>query len=97
MVHIIKLSTEASEGGDQTVTKDFPTETLKPFYIEAKSTDDFICDCIDLDEKKAMLTINTMCKRFKLPEYDWESLTRKAEAQGLIRTSSAMEKYKSVF
>jgi len=97
-VHVLAAALESKS--DVVVTenlKDFPAKTVKLFNIEAKSPDDFICDCIDLDEPRAMHTINTMRERLKRPEYHWESLTWKAEAQGLIRTASAMEKYKSVF
>ncbi len=49
--------------------RDFPEKLLKPYGLEAKSADDFLADCIDLDNVQAMAALNKMRLRFKRPEY----------------------------
>jgi len=77
--------------------KDFPEEFLKPYGIEAKSADDFIVDCIDLDNAQAMAALNKMRLRFKRPEYTWDAICQKVEAQSLIQSASMMQKFSEVF
>ncbi len=71
--------------------QDFPEGILKPYGLEARSADDFIANCIDLDRTQAIASLNRMRMRFRRPEYTWEALCQKAEAQGLAQSASMMQ------
>lgn len=77
--------------------KDFSKATLDLYGIEAMTADDFIADCFDLNEVVAMSAINKMRKRLKHPKYTWVLLCEKAEAQGLVQTATAMQKFTDIF
>ena len=48
--------------------RDFPAEVLAPLDLEAKSTDTFLADTIDLDEARAVVAVRTMRQRLSRPE-----------------------------
>lgn len=77
--------------------KDFPEKLLKSYGLEAKSADDFIADCIDLDKVQAMAALNKMRLRFQRPEYTWDAICKKVEAQGLTQSASMMQEFSDVF
>jgi predicted nucleic acid-binding protein len=54
--------------------KDFPTEELQKFGLEAISPDDFLVDLIDLDEQIAIEVFNDMYKAYKSPAYSQSQL-----------------------
>jgi hypothetical protein len=66
---------------------------LSPYGLQAKSADDFIADCIDLDNAQAMAALNKMRLRFQRPEYSWDAICQKVEAQGLTQSASMMQKF----
>ena len=77
--------------------RDFPAKNLDSYGLEAKSADDFIADCIDLDKVQAMAALNRMRLRFRHPEYTWDAICQKAEAQGLVQSASLMQAFSDVF
>ena len=77
--------------------KHFPEALLKPYGLEAKSADDFLADCIDLDKVQAAAVLNRMRLRFKRPEYTWDAICQKVEAQGLTQSASLMQEFSDVF
>ena len=77
--------------------KDFPAQHLRPYGIEAKSADDFLADCIDLDKVQAMAALNRMRLRLKHPEFTWDAISQKVEAQGLTNSASLMQEFSEVF
>ena len=77
--------------------KDFPAKILDSHGLEAKSADDFIADCIDLDNAQAMAALNRMRLRLRHPEYTWDAICQKAEAQGLGQTASVIQSFADLF
>ena len=70
--------------------KDFPNKILMPINIEAKTSDEFLADTIDLDHGRAIPAIKKMRDRFKNPEKTAEALLLDMEAAGLIQTVDAL-------
>ncbi len=77
--------------------KDFPKEMLAPYGIEARSADDFIADCIEVDMASAMAALDRMRMRFRRPEFTWDAICRKAEVHGLHRSASMMREFSGRF
>jgi len=50
--------------------KDFPEDYLDQFGLTAKSPDDFLCDIIDLNHEKSILSFNQMVANKKNPPLD---------------------------
>ncbi|MCH7629989.1 MAG: PIN domain-containing protein [Proteobacteria bacterium] len=76
--------------------KDFPQGVLADLNIEAKSTDAFIADTIELDPGRAVGAIRRMRERFKNPALNAEALLLKIEAVGLTETADTLRSYLSV-
>lgn len=76
--------------------KDFPQGVLADLNIEAKSTDAFIADTIELDPGRAVGAIRRMRERFKNPALNAEALLLKIEAVGLTETADTLRPYLSV-
>ncbi|WP_298190540.1 PIN domain-containing protein [Novosphingobium sp.] len=76
--------------------KDFPEGVLADLNIEAKSTDAFIADTIELDPGRAVGAIRRMRERFKNPALNAEALLLKIEAVGLTETADTLRSYLSV-
>ncbi|WP_408587254.1 PIN domain-containing protein [Novosphingobium sp.] len=76
--------------------KDFPQGVLADLNIEAKSTDAFIADTIELDPGRAVGAIRRMRERFKNPALNAEALLLKIEAAGLTETADTLRSYLSV-
>jgi hypothetical protein len=66
--------------------RDFPESVLMQFGIEAKTTDDFIADTIELDIGKAVAVIRSLRERYKNPSLTADDLLLKMEAVGLTET-----------
>jgi PIN domain len=64
----------------------FPKEILAPLNIEARSTDAFIADTIELNTGRAVAAIRRMREGFKRPEMTANDLLIKMEAAGLTET-----------
>lgn len=76
--------------------KDFPDGVLADLNIEAKSTDAFIADTIELDPGRAVGAIRRMRESFKNPALNAEALLLKIEAVGLSETADTLRSYLSV-
>ncbi|NNE35548.1 MAG: PIN domain-containing protein [Rhodothermales bacterium] len=70
--------------------KDFPPEILDPFHLEAKCSDDFIADTIDLNLGVAISAIRRMRLRLKKPEMTPEALLLEIEKHGLTQTADQL-------
>lgn len=66
--------------------RDFPESVLLQVGIEAKSTDDFIADTIELDIGKAVAVIRALRERYKNPALTPDELLLKMDAAGLTET-----------
>ncbi len=69
----------------------FPSTTLAPLDLEAKSADTFIADTIDLDEARAVAAVRTMRERLKRPEKSADALLLDMEAVGLVETVDVLK------
>jgi hypothetical protein len=90
------LAAAVKSGASVIVTdnlQDFPEKLLSQYGLQAKSADDFIADCIDLDSAQAMAALNKMRLRFQRPEYSWDAICQKVEAHGLTQSASMMQKF----
>ncbi|GFE73505.1 PIN domain-containing protein [Novosphingobium sp. TCA1] len=76
--------------------KDFPADVLTGLNIEAKSTDAFIADTIELDPGRAVGALRSMRERFKNPALTAETLLLKIEAVGLNETAGTLRPYIAV-
>jgi hypothetical protein len=70
--------------------KDFPTETLKPYGIEAIHPDDFLVAQLDLDEFSALAAFRDMRTRKKDPPFNAEEFALALERNGLVATASRL-------
>ena len=75
--------------------KDFPSEILTPYHLEAKNADEFIADTIELDKGRALTAISTMRARFRRPEMTPNMLLNHMEKVGLIATADALKDFES--
>lgn len=66
--------------------RDFPSAVLAPLNLEARSTDCFLADAIDLDLGRAVASIRRMRERFNRPGLTVPDLLFRMEADGLTRT-----------
>jgi len=92
-IHV--LAAEIAIKADVIVTdnlKDFPAKVLASFGLEAKSSDDFIADCLDLGREEAFAAIGVMRSRFKRPEITAQVLVDKAEKRELKHTAVILRK-----
>lgn len=95
--HVVAAATACSASVIVTDNlKDFPATLLMRYGLEAKSADDFLADCIDLDNVQAMAALNKMRLRFRHPEYTWDAICQKVEAQGLTQSASLMQAFSDV-
>ena len=61
--------------------------------IEAKTSDDFIADAIDLDMLLAVKALAKMRARFQKPQLTSEALLLRYESQGFIQTVDLLRPY----
>jgi hypothetical protein len=73
--------------------KHFPPEFLAPLNLEARSTDSFLADTIDLDPGRAVAAIRQMRERFKKPEITTERLLVRMEAESLTQTVDVLRSH----
>ena len=67
--------------------KDFPSEVLKPFGIEAQHPDDFVMNQLQLHEIRALTAVKEMRQRWKNPPCGAKELLALLEARGLVQTA----------
>ena len=86
-VHVLAAALKTRAAGLVTDNlKDFPAEILAPLNIEARSTDAFIADTIELAPGRAVAAIRRMRESFKKPDMTPEHLLITMEAAGLTET-----------
>lgn len=73
--------------------RDFPSEALAPFDIDAISADEFISDAIELDPLAAVVTLRRMPERFKYPDMDAEALLQRIKARKLFQTAEILHQF----
>lgn len=73
--------------------RDFPDAVLAGLNIEAKSTDAFIADTIELDPGRAVGALRRMREAFRNPALSAETLLLKMEAVGLTETADTLRGY----
>lgn len=71
----------------------FPRSVLVPLDLEAKTTDVFVADAIDLDAGRAVAAIRRMRMRFGKPEKTAEVLLLDMEAAGLTQTVDVLREH----
>jgi hypothetical protein len=71
----------------------FPESVLVPLDLEAKTTDTFVADTIDLDAGRAVAAIKRMRMRFGKPEKTAEVLLLDMEAAGLTQTVDVLREH----
>jgi len=70
--------------------KDFPAKKLASYGMEAKSSDEFIADAIDLSPSRAISAIKTMRDRFNRPEKTPEMFILDMERIGLTLSADQL-------
>ncbi len=70
--------------------KDFPSDILSEFNMEARTADDFIADTIALDVGKAVAKIKILRSRLQKPEMTPEKYILSLESHGLLETVSIL-------
>ncbi|WP_306110872.1 MULTISPECIES: PIN domain-containing protein [unclassified Roseovarius] len=73
--------------------RDFPSELLEPYEIEAISADHFFSNTISLSETAAVYRLRLMRRRFQDPAYSPEALLLRCEQVGLPETASILNEY----
>jgi hypothetical protein len=73
----------------------FPVEVLEPFDLEARSSDAFLADTIELDPGRAVAAIRRMRERWRKPEKTPAVLLRDMEAVGLVETVGVLRSYEA--
>lgn len=71
--------------------KDFPRKILASYGIEAKSSDEFIADAIDLNPSLAKDAIKRMLLRLDRPEQTPETLLLDMEKTGLTQSAEQLK------
>lgn len=75
--------------------KDFPSEAVCPFGIEAQHPDEFIENLFGLDAFSVVGAAQRQRKQLKLPPMDVAAYLDLLMRQGLVRSSQALKKYRA--
>jgi hypothetical protein len=70
--------------------KDFPSERLEPFGIEAQSPDDFVVFVLDHNEAQVIGAIREQAAALKHPPQAVEDILDTLEKQGLVRAAAEL-------
>ncbi|MCJ2087256.1 PIN domain-containing protein [Methylobacterium sp. E-005] len=73
----------------------FPAAVLEPFDLEARSSDAFLADTIELDPGRAVAAIRRMRERMRKPEKTPAVLLLDMEAVGLVETVGLLRSYEA--
>lgn len=73
----------------------FPAAALEPFDLEARSSDAFLADTIELDPGRAVAAIRRMRERMRKPEKTPAVLLLDMEAAGLVETVGVLRSYEA--
>lgn len=74
-------------------TRHFPEDVLTPLDLEAKTTDAFVSDAVDLDTGRAIVAVRRMRTRLRRPEKTPEMLLLDMEAAGLTQTVDVLREH----
>lgn len=75
--------------------RDFPPSVLTPLDLEARSSDAFLADTIELDPGRAVPAIQRMRLRLRKPEKTPAALLLDMEAAGLVETVGVLRSYEA--
>lgn len=67
--------------------KDFPSEALEPYGLDALSPDDFILDVISLEPEVVLESAQKTWQRLKNPPLTWETYLENLTRCGLVQTA----------
>ncbi|MBS7661653.1 PIN domain-containing protein [Pseudomonas lalucatii] len=73
--------------------KDFPSEVLEPFEIEAVHPDDFIADLFDLDQAAVLEAVQAQRASLKNPPHTARELLDRLLVQGLTQSVKLLSEY----
>lgn len=76
--------------------RDFPSGLMLALGMEAKSTDAFLADTIDLDHGRAVAALAEMRSRLKQPLIGAEELLLRMEAEGLTASVDVLKSHVSL-
>lgn len=75
--------------------RDFPSDLLDPFEVEARSADEFVADCIDLYGPEAVAAVRTMRERLNSPALDADALLLRLEEVGLAQAAVLLAPFRA--
>ncbi|PYC20250.1 PIN domain-containing protein [Aquipseudomonas alcaligenes] len=73
--------------------KDFPSDALEPFEIEAVHPDDFIADLFDLDQAAVLEAVQAQRASLKNPPHTARELLDRLLVQGLTQSVKLLSEY----
>lgn len=73
--------------------KDFPSDALEPFEIEAVHPDDFIADLFDLDRAAVLEAVQAQRASLKSPPHSARELLDRLLVQGLTQSVKLLSEY----
>ncbi|MCC0808082.1 PIN domain-containing protein [Methylobacterium sp. W2] len=73
----------------------FPEAVLAPLGLEARSSDAFLADTIELDPGRAVAAIRQMRERLRKPDKTAQMLLLDMEAVGLVETVGVLRSYEA--
>lgn len=73
--------------------KDFPSDALEPFEIEAVHPDDFIADLFDLDQAAVLEAVQAQRASLKNPPHSARELLDRLLIQGLTQSVKLLSEY----
>ncbi|WP_282611237.1 PIN domain-containing protein [Pelagibius sp. Alg239-R121] len=76
--------------------RDFPSDDLAKFEIEAIGLDHFLADALDLAGIEAIAALRKMRERFNVPEIDADVLLSKIEQLKLLETAAILYRYREL-
>ena len=73
--------------------KDFPSDALEPFEIEAVHPDDFVADLFDLDQAAVLEAVQSQRASLKNPPHTARELLDRLLVQGLTQSVKLLSEY----
>nr|WP_202802898.1 hypothetical protein [Singulisphaera acidiphila] len=92
--HVLAAAIQCGAGVIVTFNlKDFPSESLDPYGVEARHPDEFIADLLDLNASAVCTAIKTVRARLARPPRTAEEYLETLERQRLTETVAALRDY----
>jgi hypothetical protein len=76
--------------------RDFPSDALKPYGIEAQHPDVFIDNLFDLDPAAVITAAQRQRQHLKSPPMSVDQLLETLLRQGLVQTTKALAEYRTI-